>query len=161
MAHRFHRLKRLPIICMSLVCLTMLARPVAAQTPSVLVLDAHNAPLTTLVDGNSISLKISLSQAVSASTPVDFLLDGLDASIAVCTIPAGQSSCQTALFPTLGWAWDAAGVRQTERVVQAASAGLARGESRPLAIRRRHVFILKPRLFYRSFNLLKMRNGNG
>ena len=79
----------LPIICVILVCLTVLALPVAAQTPPVLVLDAHNAPLTALVDGNSISMKISLLQAVSSSTPVDFLLDGLEAPIAGCTIPAG------------------------------------------------------------------------
>lgn len=127
----------------SLISLVAPALPVVAQTtPSVQVLDARNAPLTTLVDGNAISLKINVSQAVSASTVVDFRLEGVDVPVATCTIPTTQSTCQTALFPALGWAWDANRTRQTQRVVQAASAGQALGESANLAITPRPVVLV-------------------
>lgn len=136
------RLLCLPLSCVMLVCFTLWARPVAAQTASVLVLDRHNAPLTALIDGNTISLQISVSSAFTANTPVDFRLTGVDASIANCTILAGQKSCQTAEFPALGWAWDAAGVRQTQRLVQAQSAGVALGESTLLTISPRPVVMV-------------------
>ncbi len=132
----------LPLICVTLVGLLGPALPVAAQTPPVLVLDARDAPLTALVDGNSIRLKINLPQAVSASTPVDFLLEGVDTTIASCAIPAGQSACQTEVFPALGWAWNADGARQTQRVVRAQSAGQALGESAPIAVSPRPVVLV-------------------
>lgn len=114
--------------------LLALARPVAAQSFSVVVLDATGAPLTALVDGNTVSLQINLAQRVSSATPVDFLLGSLADPIASCTIRAGETSCQTVRFPTLGWGWNAAGVRQNERVIRAQSAGLSLGESVSLEI---------------------------
>lgn len=136
------RLLCLLMISAILLCLPVLARPVAAQTPTVLVLDAQNAPLTALVDGNAIRLQLSVSPAVTADTPVRFLLAGVDATIADCTIPAGQSSCQTVQFPAYGWAWDAEEGRQRERVVQAQAAGQPLGESVPLAITPRPVVLV-------------------
>ncbi len=135
-------LQFLLILCVILAEFTMLTLPAAAQTLPVEILDAHNTPLTTLIDGNSISVKISLPQAASISTPVDFRLAGLNDSVASCTIPAGQNTCQTALFPALGWAWAANGVRQTRRIVQAQSAGQALGESTLLAITPRPVVLV-------------------
>nr|MBP7692986.1 alpha/beta fold hydrolase [Anaerolineales bacterium] len=130
------------MICGLWIFLAAPARPARGQTPLVQVLDARQAPLTELVDGNAISLKLTLPQAVSASTPVDFRLAGLEASVAGCAIPAGENACQTAAFPALGWAWDASGARQTQRVVQAQSAGQGLGESAALTIRPRPVVLV-------------------
>ena len=146
MAYR-NTIARLPlrfllILGVTLTQFTMLTFPAAAQTLPVVILDVHNTPLTTLIDGNSISVKISLPQAASASTAVDFQMEGLTAPIASCTIPAGQDTCQTAIFPALGWAWDAAGIRQTQRIVQAQSAGQVLGESAILAITPRPVVLV-------------------
>lgn len=136
------RLLYLALIGVILVGLTMLVHPVMAQTSTVLVLGAQNTPLTALVDGNAISLQISVAPAVTADTTVRFLLAGVDVAIADCTIPAGQSSCQTAQFPAYGWAWDADGERQGERVVQAQAAGQSLGESAALAIAPRPVVLV-------------------
>ena len=146
MAYR-NTIARLPlrfllILGVTLTQFTMLTFPAAAQTLPVVILDVHNTPFTTLIDGNSISVKISLPQAASASTAVDFQMEGLTAPIASCTIPAGQDTCQTAIFPALGWAWDAAGIRQTQRIVQAQSAGQVLGESAILAITPRPVVLV-------------------
>lgn len=132
----------LPLIGMLLVGLTMGARPVAAQTPLVLLLDMRSAPLTTLVDGNSISVQISLPQAVSSRTPVEFRLASSAQPIAGCTIAAGQTSCQSPRFPTLGWGWDAAGDQQRQRVVEALAAGQPLGQSALLTIRSRPVVMV-------------------
>ena len=132
----------LPLICLSLVWLAIWTRPVAAQTPSVRVLDADNVGLTALVDGNSISLQLNLPQAVNADTGIDFLLDGVATPIASCTIPTAQTSCQTAPFPTLGWAWGADGVRPKQRVITAQAADMAVGESAPIAITPRPVVMV-------------------
>ena len=136
------RLLCLPLIGLILLCLPVLARPVAAQTPTVLVLDAQNAPITALVDGNAVRLQISVAPAVTADTPVEFLLNGVDAPLAGCTVPAGESSCQTDRFPAYGWAWNGAGERQGERVVQAETARQPLGESVPLAIAPRPVVLV-------------------
>ena len=146
MAYR-NTIARLPlrfllILGVTLTQFTMLTFPAAAQTLPVVILDVHNTPLTTLIDGNSIRVKISLPQAASASTAVDFQLEGLTAPIASCTILAGQDTCQTAIFPALGWAWAANGVRQTQRIVQAQSAGQVLGESAILAITPRPVVLV-------------------
>lgn len=131
----------LSLNCIMLVCLIVGARPIAAQTPSVLVLDAQDTPLTALIDGNAISLKISL-QPVNVDTTIDFLLDSSDAVIATCTIPAGQQSCRTAAFPAWGWAWNDTGVRQTQRVVEAQAAGIALGKSTVLSVTPRPVILV-------------------
>jgi pimeloyl-ACP methyl ester carboxylesterase len=135
-------LRFLLILCVTLAQLATLTFPATAQTLPVVILDAHNTPLTTLIDGNSISVKISLPQAASASTAVDFQIEGLTAPIASCTILAGQDTCQTAIFPALGWAWAANGVRKTQRIVQAQSAGQVLGESAILAITPRPVVLV-------------------
>lgn len=119
------------------------AAPTAAQTTTLVqVLDAQNVPLAKLVDGNRISLKITLPQAVSASTPIDFLLVDVPAPVASCTIGAGQTACQTAVFPALGWAWDATGTHQTERTVQAQTGGRVIGESETFALTPRPVVMV-------------------
>ncbi len=132
----------LPLLGLLLMGLLLAGRPVAAQTSIVQVLDAQNAPITALVDGNAVRLQISVAPAVTADTPVEFLLNGVDAPLAGCTVPAGESSCQTDRFPAYGWAWNGAGERQGERVVQAETARQPLGESVPLAIAPRPVVLV-------------------
>ncbi len=125
-----------------LLCLSVEMRTVIAQTPPVQLLDANNEPLTALIDGNAISLKISLPQAVSADTPIDFTLADMTTPLATCTVPTGQTSCQTELFPTFGWAWGDGATRPIERVVRAYSAEIALGESATLTITPRPVVLV-------------------
>lgn len=130
------------LCCVLWLWLLPLARPVAAQSPVVLVLDETDTPLMALVDGDAVRLQISLAQPASADTAVDFLLDDLADPVANCTIRTGETSCQTDTVPTFGWAWDANRTRQTERIIQAVAAGQPLGRSAPLATTPRPVVMV-------------------
>jgi len=125
-----------------LLCLLIETRPANAQGSSVQILDANNEPLTTLIDGNAIALKISLAQAVSVDTPVEFTLAEVATPIATCTIPTGQTSCQTERFSTFGWAWSDTPSHQETRRVEAQSADLTLGQSRALVVTARPVVMV-------------------
>jgi len=132
----------LSILGLMLVCQFMVTQPAGAQTSAVLILNAQGAPITTLVDGKMIRLQVNVSPYVAADTLVTFRLAGVTAPVADCTVAAGQQSCQTDLFPALGWAWDEAGNRQSQRVVQAQLADADSGESAPVAINPRPVVLV-------------------
>ncbi len=134
--------KPLFALCLGLLCLAASISNVAAQAAQVQVLDAQNAPLTTIIDGNRLSLKAILPQPVTVATSVDFFLAGLNPPIATCTLAAAQNTCQTALFPTYGWAWDATGTRQTERTLHAQINGQTIGTSTPLGVTPRPVILV-------------------
>lgn len=118
------------------------AAPAPQSAPPVQVLDARGTRLTALVDGNTIRLKLSLSQAANAAVPVTFRLAGQTAPLAQCDIAAGATTCQTTPFPALGWAWEAGGARQASRVILAEAAGQPLGESAPLTVRPRPVVMV-------------------
>lgn len=91
----------------------------------VSLLDKNNRPITALVDGNQVSLKIELDAPVEGMQ-VEFLLPGVDAPVGACSIPKGDRTCQSDPFPALGWYWNPDGSPQPQRTVA------ARGNGQPL-----------------------------
>jgi pimeloyl-ACP methyl ester carboxylesterase len=81
--------------------------------------DKNARTVVSLIDGNQISLKIELPGPVTSETQVDFLLAGVDVTIADCRIPAGGRDCHSAPFPALGWYWNPDGTPQPQRTVNA------------------------------------------
>ena len=78
----------------------------AAQAAArIEALDRQGKPLTSLVDGNHIRLRITLDEAVGQASQVSFNLDTAGLPVASCTIHAGEKSCQSEIFPALGWYW--------------------------------------------------------
>jgi pimeloyl-ACP methyl ester carboxylesterase len=98
-----------------------LARPARAQSMGlqITLLDKLGQPSTSLVDGNTISLKIELSDPLASAAQAEFQLSGVDAPVAGCRIPAGGRNCETVAIPTLGWYWNPDGTPQPGRTVNA------------------------------------------
>lgn len=98
-----------------------LALPVRGQTAEaqITLLDKIGQPTTSLIDGDTISLKIELPDPLTSPTQVDFLLVGVDVPVADCQIPVGRRGCQSASFPALGWYWNPDGSPGPQRTVSA------------------------------------------
>ena len=92
-----------------------------AQTPSleIIALDSQGKALTQLTDGDQIRLQAHLASTSLQPQAVSFLLSGLVQPVSQCTIAAGEQSCQTDTFSTLGWYWGGQGEGQPQRVVSA------------------------------------------
>jgi pimeloyl-ACP methyl ester carboxylesterase len=109
---------------------------------TITLLDRNNKPVISIVDGNQVSLKIELSEAVTADSQVDFLLADLDLPVASCTVPSGQRDCQSASFATLGWFWNPDGSAQPQREVSARVNGQPAGGSLNVAVGPRPVVLV-------------------
>jgi len=98
-----------------------LTQPVLGQSTEVqiTIFDKLNQPVTSLTDGNTISIKIEFPDPVSTDTSVDFLLAGIETPITNCHIKSGTRSCESATFSTLGWYWNPDGTQQAQRTVSA------------------------------------------
>lgn len=94
-----------------------------SSAAAIQVLDRNNQPVTQIVDGDSISIKIELGQKVDTPTVAEFLLDEEPVSKAGCEIPAGESGCQSVSFPALGWYWRADGAQRSQGSISAEIAG--------------------------------------
>ncbi len=107
--------------CFVLVLSLGLSLTVQAQSVGVQItlLDKLGQPTTSLVDGDTISLKIEFSDPLTNATQVDFLLTGVDVPVGVCRIPAGRRSCESASFSTLGWYWNPDGTPASQRTLGA------------------------------------------
>jgi pimeloyl-ACP methyl ester carboxylesterase len=113
-----------------------------AQGVQITAYDKAARPITSLTDGNQISLKIDLAAAVPAAAQVEFILPGINAPVADCSIPAGERTCQSQKFSTLGWYWDTAGISQPQRVVIVSVNGQSTGGSLSLNVDPRPVVMV-------------------
>jgi pimeloyl-ACP methyl ester carboxylesterase len=96
------------------------ARPAYGQSQVQLTLfDEIGQPITSLIDGDNISLKIELADPLSGEIQVDFLLSGVDTPIASCRILVVGGSCESAPFSALGWYWNPDGTPSPQRTISA------------------------------------------
>ncbi len=77
-----------------------------------------------LVDGNSIRLRINLDEAASKPTLVAFSLDSPGYVVAGCPVLAGEKSCQSEPFRSLGWFWGPTSTASTVHTVLASLDGI-------------------------------------
>jgi len=108
---------RLLAFCFILVLSLGLARPAHGQSSGVRIVlfDRLGQLATSLIDGNTISLRIEFVDFLTSAAQVDFLLSDVDTPIAGCRIPALGRSCESASFPTLGWYWISDGSPVSQR----------------------------------------------
>ena len=114
----------------------------AQAVGTIALLDRNNKPTASIVDGNQVSLKIELGQALASDAQVDFLLLGDDAPVATCSLRAGQRDCQTASFVTLGWFWNPDGSAALQREVTARVGGQPLGGSLSVSVSPRPVVMV-------------------
>lgn len=113
--------RQLLAFCFTLALSFGSARPALAQSTGaqITLLDKLGQPATSLIDGNTISLKIEFSDPLASTAQVDFLLSDVDVPVADCRIPAGGRSCESALFSALGWYWTQDGTPAPQRTLSA------------------------------------------
>jgi len=130
------------------------AEPVLGQstTAQITIFDRLSQPVTSLVDGNTISIKIQFPDPLTTETNVDFLLSGIDSPIAICHIPAGIRNCETASFSTLGWYWNPDGTRQPQRTVSARLNSQQDGGSLPAQAQVNVTVLPRPVVMVHGFN---------
>ena len=84
------------------------------------LLDRSGEEVTSIVDGNRVSLRVELGAGEDAGGQVSFRFTDITKPIAECTIQPGANSCETASFPALGWYWGVDGIATPERTITAA-----------------------------------------
>ena len=99
--------------------------PLQTGTAQITVLDRNGQEVSRLVDGNLIRLQITLDAAAGQLTQVNFELDQPGFVVAGCSVPAGQTSCQSEPLRALGWYWGLPGSAAGIRTVLAAANGAA------------------------------------
>jgi hypothetical protein len=140
--------QKLLAFCFLLILSFGLVLPVYSQSTGVQItlFDKLGQPTTSIIDGNTISLKIELSGPLTAKTQADFLLEGVDNPIATCRIPSGERSCESAPFSALGWYWNTDGIPQPQRTLNARLNGQQAGESLNVSV------IPRPVVMVHGFN---------
>ena len=115
--HRvFHKLLA---FCFILALSLGLARPAYGQSTGaqITLLDKLGQPITSIIDGDTISLRIGLVDPLTSTAQVEFLLSGVDAPIADCRIAIIGRSCESAPFSALGWYWNPDGTPSPQRTI--------------------------------------------
>lgn len=103
----------------------MRTSPVHGQAglPQIALLDRDDNPVTSIVDGNQVRLRIRLDTDVSAKTQIVFTTPNVDGPLAECVIQTGSDTCDTPPFHALGWYWDLDGSAQPQRTIHASVNG--------------------------------------
>jgi pimeloyl-ACP methyl ester carboxylesterase len=110
---------------------------------NITILDRDDQATTTITDGDSIRVQITLPQAVSAQENITFTLGDTALPAGSCVITSGNTSCTTETFSSLGWYWDLNGAPQNTRIVQARkNNGETIGQSNPIAVQPRPVVMV-------------------
>jgi pimeloyl-ACP methyl ester carboxylesterase len=136
--------QKLLAFCFIMVLSFGLVLPAYGQSTGVQItlFDKLGQPTTSLIDGNTISLKLDLSDPVAVETQVDFLLEGVDDPVANCRIPDGERSCESAPFSALGWYWNTDRSPSPQRTISARLNGEQAGESLNVSITPRPVVMV-------------------
>jgi len=115
-------------------------------SPTIFILDRNDKITTQITDGDSIQIQVTLPQSVTQQEEIKFsLYDTAYTSIPTgsCIISSGNTSCVTDLFYSFGWYWDANGISNTTRVVQAQKdSGEVIGQSDPITVAPRPVVLV-------------------
>ena len=121
-----------------------------SNSTQITILDRAGQPTSQITDGDSIQIQITMSQPVAGGENIKFGFDAQALTIGACRISLGKNSCSTSVFPVLGWHWDANGVVQNTRTLQAFKEnGELIGQSNPIIVLPRpvvmvHGFISNP-----------------
>jgi pimeloyl-ACP methyl ester carboxylesterase len=95
-----------------------------AGLPQILLLDRDGDPVTSIVDGNQVSLRIRLDEDTGGETRVAFTTPNVDGPLAECVIQTGSDSCDTPPVHALGWYWDPGGSAQPQRTIHTSVNGI-------------------------------------
>ena len=83
----------------------------------VILLDRTGKPVSSIVDGNRVQLRVKLAAVENSATKIDFGSPDLSKPLASCTVQAGTDGCETLPFAALGWYWSPDGSAAPQRTV--------------------------------------------
>jgi pimeloyl-ACP methyl ester carboxylesterase len=110
---------------------------------NIVILNRNNQPTSKITDGDTLKFQITLSQPATQQENITFKLGDQSAPVGSCVISNGNTTCTTESASALGWYWDANGVAQGTRVVQAIKDnGELIGESSPVNVLPRPVVMV-------------------
>lgn len=95
------------------------ATPPQQTSPALSILDKNGAPVSKLIDGDTIRLEVKIANSVDQPTMISFALDPDNVVVAECTIAKSANSCRTDSFNALGWYWSKNKQPQATRSVRA------------------------------------------
>lgn len=98
------------IVLLSILSTQQVAAAKQDGETNVTILDRAGQPTTQITDGDSIRLQVTVSQSADVQQVIDFLWG--DIPVDSCVISAGDTNCQTNVFPALGWYWNKNGEPQ-------------------------------------------------
>lgn len=107
------------LLCLSLGLTGIHQVDSQTDAPEITLLDGAGNPISSLVDGNRVQLRIKLGAVEDAKIGIRFSSPDLTKHIAECTIQAGMDSCETEPFDALGWYWGADGNATPQRTITA------------------------------------------
>ena len=106
------------LLTTSLLC-EVAAAPPAQTQPGLAVLDKNNSPISKLIDGDAIKLRVKLAAPAEQATPISFRLEPDNVPLAECGVAKSSDACQTDELYALGWAWSQSGQAQPSRTIRA------------------------------------------
>ena len=119
------------------------------QSDEISVLNRAGQSTSRITDGDTIKVRVVLSQPATQDTKINFSLNGT-APVGSCLVARKASTCETQSFFALGWHWDVNGNPQNTPVIQAAKDnGEMIARSNPITVKPRpvvmvHGFISNP-----------------
>ena len=114
-----------------------------SNSTQITILDRAGQPTSQITDGDSIQIQITMSQPVAGGENIKFGFEAQALTIGACSISPGKNGCSTSVFSALGWRWDANGVAQNTRTVQAFGPnGGPLGQSNPIIVSPRPVVMV-------------------
>jgi pimeloyl-ACP methyl ester carboxylesterase len=93
----------------------------AQASGQIQVLDWQGTSVDRLTDGDTIRIRVTLTQPVSQETPIELHTGGFAPPLAICTIRAAEAGCTTEPLAALGWYWEATGRSSPSRTIEANS----------------------------------------
>ena len=79
-------------VLVSVLMLSGFTIPLRAAQPGIVVLNRNDQPVTALTDGDVIKLQVTLAQAATQESAINFLLED-GSTVGSCVIVNGQSTC--------------------------------------------------------------------
>jgi pimeloyl-ACP methyl ester carboxylesterase len=115
--------KTLLIVIVLFNLLSIQANSYAAQSSdaNIVLLNHKDQATTTITDGDTVRIQITLSQPVQVTENILFTLEDTATLLDSCAIPEGKTSCTTDPFPALSWYWNTKGTAQPDRIILAST----------------------------------------
>jgi pimeloyl-ACP methyl ester carboxylesterase len=115
-----HRNLQTVIVPLSLLFVYGFTPFAQVNSPTIMLLDRAGQTTSQITDGNTVQIQITLPQAATQETTINFSLEGVT-PVGSCVVAVNASACATESFSALGWYWGSNGNPQNAIHLQASN----------------------------------------